>query len=64
MSVQHIQESVKGVISFLKDNPDGAVGTSPAITAVMEGGLRCRATGEHGETIVTDMPEAVGGGGS
>lgn len=30
----------------------------------MEDGLRCRATGPNGQTIVTDMPEAVGGGGS
>lgn len=30
----------------------------------MENGLRCRATGLGGETIVTDMAEAVGGNGS
>lgn len=29
----------------------------------MEGGLRSRATGVNGETIVTDMPKAIGGGG-
>lgn len=61
MSTQHIQKSVKGVISYLTENPDDAVSTDPAITAVMEGGLRCRATGVDGETIVTDMPKAIGG---
>ena len=38
--------------------------TSPPITAVMEGDLRCRATGDSGQSVVTDMPKAVGGGGS
>lgn len=30
----------------------------------MEEGPRCRATGDKGQSIVTDMSEAVGGGGS
>ena len=30
----------------------------------MEDGLRCRATGAEGQSMVTDMPKAVGGGGS
>jgi len=64
MSTQHIQNSVKGVISYLLENPGAAVSTDPAITAVMEDGLRCRATGANGETVVTDMPTAIGGGGS
>ena len=64
MSVEHIQNSVNDVIAYLKENPQDAKSTSPSITAVMEDGLRCRATGEGGETIVTDMPQAVGGGGS
>ena len=64
MSVEHIQNSVNDVIAYLKENPDDAISTSPPITAVMEEGLRCRATGANGETIVTDMPLAVGGGGT
>lgn len=64
MSVEHIQKSVSGIIAYLKENPKDAVSTSPPITAVMEEGLRCRATGDKGQSIVTDMPEAVGGGGS
>ncbi|MBL4768359.1 MAG: OsmC family protein [Rhodobacteraceae bacterium] len=62
MSVEHIQNSVKDVITYLKDNPKDALSTSSPIVAVMEEGLRCRATGSNGETIVTDMPKAVGGG--
>ncbi len=64
MSVEHIQNSVKDVIAYLKENPKDALSDDPPVTAVMEGGLRCRATGAAGETIVTDMPEAIGGGGS
>ena len=64
MSVEHIQNSVNDVIAYLKENPQDALSTSPPVTAVMEDGLRCRATGPSGESIVTDMPKAVGGGGS
>lgn len=64
MSVEHIQNSVQDVIAYLKENPKDALSNDPPITAVMEKGLRCRATGVNGETIVTDMPEAIGGGGS
>jgi len=64
MSVEHIQNSVNDVITYLKENPKDALSTSAPVTAVMESGLRCRATGEKGESIVTDMPQAVGGGGS
>ncbi len=62
MSIKHIQNSVKDVIAYLKGNPEDAVSTDSAVTAVMEDGLRCRATGVNGESIVTDMPKAIGGG--
>ncbi len=64
MSVEQIQKSVNNVITYLKENPEEAKSTSPPITAIMEDGLRCRATGANGRSIVTDMPEAVGGGGT
>ena len=64
MSVEHIRNSVNDVITYLKENPQDALSTSSPITAVMEDGLRCRATGAEGQSMVTDMPKAVGGGGS
>ena len=64
MSVGHIQRSVKGAIEHLRENPDDAVNTSPPVTAVMVGGLRCRAIGDNGQSVVTDMPQTVGGDGS
>jgi uncharacterized OsmC-like protein len=64
MSIDHIQNSVNDVITYLTNNPKDALSNDPPITAVMETGLRCRATDEEGTTIVTDMPKAIGGGGS
>ncbi len=64
MCVEHIQNSVNDVVAYLNENPKDALSNDPAITAVMENGLRCRATGLGGESIVTDMPEAIGGGGT
>ncbi|NQW14426.1 MAG: OsmC family protein [Rhodobacter sp.] len=64
MSVEHIRNSVNDVITYLKENPQDALSTSSPITAVMEDGLRCRATGAEGQSMVTDMPKAVGGGSS
>ena len=64
MSVEHIQNSVNDVIAYLKENPDDALSTGPPVTALMEEDLRCRAIGTDGQSIVTDMPTAVGAGGS
>lgn len=61
MSVEHIQNSVNDVIAYLNENPKDAVSDDSPIKAVMEKGLRCRATGTNGESVVTDMPQAIGG---
>ena len=62
MSTQQIQESIKGVIQYYTSNPDKAVSEDKPATAIVEDGLRCRATGVHGAEIVTDMPKGIGGG--
>ncbi|MGI9355666.1 MAG: OsmC family protein [Rhizobiaceae bacterium] len=62
MSVEHIHNSVNDVIAYLTENPGDALSTSPPVRAVMEEDLRCRATGTDGQSVVTDMPLAVGGG--
>jgi len=64
MSVAHIQNSVNDVIAYLTENPQDALSTSPPVTAVMDEDLRCRVTGADDQSIVTDMPKAVGGGGT
>ena len=64
MSVAHIQQSIEGVIKYLSEHPAECRYTDKAATAVVEEGLRCRAEGPNGATLVSDMPQAIGGGGS
>ena len=64
MSVTHIQQSIEGVIKYLSEHPDECRYTDKAATAVVEEGLRCRAEGPSGATLISDMPKAIGGGGS
>jgi uncharacterized OsmC-like protein len=64
MSIARIQQSVEGLIGYLSAHPEKSRTTDQAATAVVEDGLRCRATGPNGATIVSDMPKAVGGGGA
>ena len=59
-----IRESILSVRSALASNPDAGPAPDRPATAVMEDGLRCRAEGGDGWAIATDMPAAVGGGGS
>jgi uncharacterized OsmC-like protein len=64
MSVTHIQQSIDGVIKYLSENPDKCRYTDKVAIAVIEDGLRCRAEGPNGATLISDMPKAIGGGGS
>jgi uncharacterized OsmC-like protein len=64
MSVAHIRQCIEGVITYLAEHPAECRYTDKAATAVVEEGLRCRADGPGGATLVSDMPKAVGGGGS
>ena len=64
MSVIHIQHSIEGVIKYLSEHPDECRSTDSAATAVVEEGLRCRAEGLNGRMLMSDMPMAIGGGGS
>lgn len=59
-----IRESILNVRSALASKSDAGPAPDRPATAVMEDGLRCRAEGGDGWAIVTDMPAAVGGGGS
>ena len=62
MSIQQIQESVKGVIQYYTENPDKAISEDKSATAIVEHGLRCRATGGDGFELVSDMAKGIGGG--
>ena len=63
MSAQkQIQESMQGVIEYYTQNPDKALSQDKEAVAVVEDGLRVRATGPDGQTLVCDMPKGLGGG--
>jgi uncharacterized OsmC-like protein len=64
MTPTHIQQSIAGVIKYLAAHPEECRYTDAAATAVVEEGLRCRAAGPNGATVVSDMPEAIGSGGA
>lgn len=64
MSARHVRQSIEGVITYLTEHPEECRYIDKAATAVVEEGLRCRAVGPNGAVLVSDMPGAIGGGGS
>lgn len=64
MTSRSIREGMEAVASFLREHPDQAIGEDLPATATVEGGLRCRADWPKGASMVSDMPEALGGGAS
>ncbi len=59
-----IRKSIDAAITYLAGHPNEARYVDKGATAVIEEGLRCRATGPEGAVLVSDMPAAVGGGGA
>jgi uncharacterized OsmC-like protein len=60
--VEHIRSSIENAVRYLTEHPDQARYTDSAATATLEEGLRCRVEGPGGASVITDMPESVGGG--
>ena len=59
-----ISAAIAGASTYLTEHPDEARYTDSLATARVEDGLRVRVEGPDGESLVTDMPAAVGGGGA
>jgi uncharacterized OsmC-like protein len=59
-----IRTAIQGASAYLTEHPGEARYTDSLATARIESGLRIRVAGPEGEELVTDMPGAVGGGGS
>ncbi|HVM24725.1 MAG TPA: OsmC family protein [Candidatus Limnocylindrales bacterium] len=59
-----IRAAIEAAGSYLTEHPDEARYTDSLARARLEEGLRVRVEGSSGETLVTDMPPAVGGGGA
>jgi uncharacterized OsmC-like protein len=64
MSIVHIQQSIENVAKYLSEHPEECRSPDRPATAVIEEGLRCRAEGPDGATLVSDMSRAIGGGAS
>ena len=58
-----IRESIDRAVNFLTEQPEKGRYVDRPATATVEG-LRAEVTGQHGESLVSDMPRSVGGGGS
>ena len=59
-----IRTAIEGASAYLTEHPDEARYTDSLATARVEDGLRVRVDGPNGESLLTDMPGAVGGGGA
>jgi uncharacterized OsmC-like protein len=59
-----IRTAIEGASAYLTQHPDEARYTDSVACASLEDGLRVQVTGASGETLVTDMPSAVGGSGA
>jgi uncharacterized OsmC-like protein len=65
MEAEQIRSAVEKAISYLTEHPDEArYIDSVAVATLQKGSLRCTVTGPNGESVATDMPASVGGGGS
>ena len=64
MAGEQIGSALKGAIQYLTEHPAEARYTDSTATAVLEDGLRVRVTGTSSESVSTDMPASVGGGGA
>jgi uncharacterized OsmC-like protein len=62
--MNNIKESILNVRTALASKPDAGPAPDRPAVAVIEDGLRARVEGGDGWAVVTDMPEAVGGGAS
>jgi uncharacterized OsmC-like protein len=63
MTSEQIRSSIEAAATYLTDHPDEARYTDSAATASLVDGLQVRVVGPAGETLTTDMPTSVGGGG-
>jgi uncharacterized OsmC-like protein len=59
-----VRDAVEKLARIFAQQPEKARSKNPPATAVLDGGLRFQVTGPHGERVSSDMPPALGGGGS
>jgi uncharacterized OsmC-like protein len=64
MSTERIKLASRQVAEHFAEHPEDARSRDVPATAILESGLRCRAQGPNGATLVSDMPAAIGGAAS
>lgn len=64
MPGRDIREALEKVAQAIAAEPGKASTKGAPATARLLDGLRCEVTGPNGEALVTDMPVAMGGGGT
>ena len=64
MSNTSIRDAIEKVSKAIQEQPGKARAKNPPATARLLDGLRCEVTGPRGETVLTDMPPAMGGAAS
>jgi uncharacterized OsmC-like protein len=60
-SQTHIRESMQRVVEYYSQNPYDALSHDKEAVAIVEEGLRVRATGPDGQALICDMPKDLGG---
>ena len=61
MDADRIRQSLTTLRAYYAENPKSAVAPDKTATATIESGLRVRAVGLKGESLITDMPAGIGG---
>jgi uncharacterized OsmC-like protein len=64
MSADLIRDSIERARKHLSHHPEESRAADQPATAVIEEGLRCHVEAPDGAVVRTDMPAALGGGGS
>lgn len=64
MASENIKRSIEAAIGYLTAHPDEARYTDTWAKATLEEGLHFRVVDANGNTVFSDMPASVGGGGS
>ena len=64
MTSERIRSSIEAAMKYLIEHPEQARYSDSPATATLVEGLLVRVDGPSGETLDTDMPQSVGGGGT
>jgi uncharacterized OsmC-like protein len=64
MATTSVRDAIEKLSKVFAQEPERARSKNPPATATLEGGLKFQVTGPQGERFSTDMPPALGGGGT